>query len=484
MSYSHGVYVQDLATALTVPIQGSAGLQVIFGTAPIHLAADPYRAANEPKLCYSFAECQTALGYSDDFQTFTLCQSMDACFRVFNVAPIILVNVLDPSKEEHTTDNIEEDVPVTDGEAVYNKPYVLLPSLVVKHQETPLTAGTDYVAVHNDAGQVVLTILKEGVTDSVKVSSKSLRPSAVTKEDIVGGVDVSSGKETGLELIRQIYPALGLVPGLLLAPGWSHDPVVAAALQAKTVAINGSFTCNTLLDIAAGEDGAAVYTDVKASKEALGATSTHAIALWPMVAVGEKVYYYSAMMGALLAYTDASNGDVPYVSPSNKDLKVTATVLADGTPVRLDQEQANLLNGQGVVTAINANGFQCWGNNTAAYPATSDLKDRWIAVRRFFDWDGNNFILTYFQQVDNPANTRLIQSIVDSQNIIGNGYVARGYCAGYKVEFRSDENPITDLLNGKLTLHTSFAPYVPAETILNIREYDTTALESALTGGA
>ena len=50
MSYSHGVYVQDLATELTVPIQGSAGLQVIFGTAPIHLAADPYRAANEPKL--------------------------------------------------------------------------------------------------------------------------------------------------------------------------------------------------------------------------------------------------------------------------------------------------------------------------------------------------------------------------------------------------------------------------------------------------
>ena len=260
--------------------------------------------------------------------------------------------------------------------------------------------------------------------------------------------------------------------------------MVAAALQAKTESINGSFTCNTLLDIAAGEDGAAVYTDVKAAKEALGATSAHAIALWPMVAVGEKVYYYSAMMGALLAYTDASNGDVPYVSPSNKDLKVTATVLADGTPVRLDQEQANLLNGQGVVTAINANGFQCWGNNTAAYPATSDPKDRWIAVRRFFDWDGNNFILTYFQQVDNPANTRLIQSIVDSQNIIGNGYVARGYCAGYKVEFRSDENPITDLLNGKLTLHTSFAPYVPAETILNIREYDTTALESALTGGA
>ena len=38
MAYKHGVYNTEQATSLTVPIQGSAGLQVIFGTAPIHLA--------------------------------------------------------------------------------------------------------------------------------------------------------------------------------------------------------------------------------------------------------------------------------------------------------------------------------------------------------------------------------------------------------------------------------------------------------------
>ena len=136
-----------------------------------------------------------------------------------------------------------------------------------------------------------------------------------------------------------------------------------------------------------------------------------------------------------------------------------------------------------MITAINANWYKAWGNNTAAYPSTTDPKDRWLAVRRFFDWDGNNFILTYFQKVDKPGNTRLIQSIVDSQNIIGNGYVARDYCAGYRTEFKSDENPITNLLDGHLTVHTYLAPYIPAEYIENIREYDTEALEAALTGG-
>ena len=157
--------------------------------------------------------------------------------------------------------------------------------------------------------------------------------------------------------------------------------------------------------------------------------------------------------------------------------------MKDGTTVALDQQQANdVLNANGVITAINANGFKSWGNNTAAYPSTTDPKDRWWAVRRFFDWDGNNFVQTYFQNVDKPGNKRLIQSIVDSQNIIGNGYVARDYCAGYRVEFRSDENPVTNLLAGHLTVHTYLAPYIPAEYIENIREYDVDALESAIGG--
>ena len=81
-----------------------------------------------------------------------------------------------------------------------------------------------------------------------------------------------------------------------------------------------------------------------------------------------------------------------------------------------------------------------------------------------------------------PASKRLIQSIVDSQNIIGNGYVARYYCAAYHMEFRSDENSIEQLLAGQLTVHTLFAPYIPAETIENIREYDVSALESVIGG--
>lgn len=484
MAYQHGVYNSEQDTSLSTPIQGSAGLQIIFGTAPIHLAEDPFTAANVPKLCYSFKECSAALGYSDDFAHFTLCQSIDANFRVFNVAPIILINVLDPTKAAHISSNATEEYPVEAGFVRYNKPYVLLSTMEVKQDQTLLNAGSDYVAIHED-GAVRITVLSETAKNAahLTISSTSLNPSGVTREDLVGGVDVASGKETGMELVRHIYPKFGLVPGILLAPGWSHDAVVAAALQAKTEKINGVFDCCTYLDIATDSTGARVYSDVKEAKEAMGAVGTHAAVFWPMVAIGSKRYEMSALAAALTAYNDAANADVPYESPSNKGLRITATLLKDGTEVLLDQQQANeVLNANGIITAINVGGFKLWGNNTAAYPNTTDPKDRWLAVRRFFDWDGNNFIRTYFQKVDKPGNQRLIQSIVDSQNMVGNGYVARDYCAGYRLEFRSDENPVTNLMDGHLTVHTFLAPYIPAEFIENIREYDVTAIQAAMGG--
>ena len=173
------------------------------------------------------------------------------------------------------------------------------------------------------------------------------------------------------------------------------------------------FECTCLLDIPTeGENSAAVYTEVKAAKEKLGASSTHAAALWPMVAVGDKIYHYSAVFAALTAYTDASNGDVPYESPSNKDLRITATVLADGTEVVLDQQQANdALNANGIITAINQEGFRSWGNSTAAYPATTDPKDRWLAVRRFFNWDGNNFPSSNFTSKDLQSCLEVIRNV-------------------------------------------------------------------------
>lgn len=483
MAYKHGAYVGEVPTSIVAPIEGTSGLQVILGTAPVHLAKDPYGCVNKPILCYSFKEAAEQVGYSDDFQKYTLCQSVDASFRVFNIAPIILINVLDPAKHKKVLTG--KTIAVTNKQALLQEEGVLLDQLVVKSEDgqTALVKDTDYIATFDDDGFVTITLIKSTVISNIQVSGVAIDPTAVESTDIIGGIQVSTGQETGMEVIRQIYPKLGMTPGILLAPGWSHDANVAAALQAKCEKINGVFTCECCLDIPCGTNGAKTYTEVKEAKESLGATSNHAYPLWPKGAIGTKHYYMSALAAACTAYNDANNEDVPYASPSNKNLRITATVLEDGTVVDLDQEQANTVNSFGVTTALNMNGFKLWGNNTAAYPSTTDPKDRWLACRRFFSWWGNNFILTYVQKVDNPGNPRLIESVVDSENIKGNSFVARGFCAGARIEFLESENPITDILGGKIQFHMYLAPYTPAEELKALLEFDPNALKTALTGG-
>lgn len=275
MAYNHGVRVKEQATSLVAPVTGTAGLQVIIGTAPVNLAADPYKATNVPMIAYSFSEAVEQVGYSDDFKNYTLCQSMDACFRVLNVAPIILINVLDPKK--HKKANEEQTVNVEKMQATVKVAGILADTVEVKANEATLTAGTDYITTFDDDGYLVITLTAGGKGASAKtltVNSTSIDPTAVTESDIIGGYNASTGAETGMELIRHIYPKFSMTPGLLLAPGWTQKPNVGIALAAKCEEINGVFTCECILDIDTAE--ATKYTDCNDWKNKNGYTNKHA----------------------------------------------------------------------------------------------------------------------------------------------------------------------------------------------------------------
>lgn len=480
-TYRHGVYTSEQATSVTAPIVGSAGLQVVVGTAPVNMVADPAAAVNKPILANNFKEAVEALGYSSDFANYTICEAMSASFSVVGTGPLVFINVLDPAK--HAADIASATVQVNAGVGVLDVQGAIPKSLTVKAASANLVYGTDYIVTFNDDGTANIVLVSGGAGASattLTVTGKKLDPSKVTAADIVGGVNASTGEETGLEVVRQVYPKLSMTPGIIIAPRYSSDATVAAALQAKTHEINGVFKAVCIIDVNSGSTGAKKYTDVKQQKENQAVSSPNAYAVWPYAKVGDVIYSGSSLAAALTAYTDAINGDTPNVSPSNKTLSISAACLSDGKEVVLDQEQANTVNSFGVATFLNMSGFRLWGNNTAAYPATTDPKDRWFSVRRFLSWAANTFILTYFQKVDSPANKRLIEAIVDSENVRGNGFVARGVCARYEITFNASENTTADLLNGKLTFHQYITPYTPAEDIEDIIEFDPYALSAAL----
>lgn len=482
MAYQHGIDIKENATSISAPITGTAGLQVVFGTAPVNLLADPYSAVNKLIMAYSLADAVAGLGYSTDYENYTLCQSMDANFKLFGVAPVIFCNVLDPAK--HKTTQEETECELSGGQATLKVTGMLLDTVVVKAGDTKIS-NENYITSFDNNGYVVVTLTAAGqtavTTGTLKISGEKLDPAAVTATDIIGGYDSVTGKETGIELVRQVYPKFSMTPGLLLAPGWSHDASVATTLAAKCNEINGVFTCECLIDIST--ENARKYTDVGAEKENIACISKHAILCWPMAEYKGKIFYLSSVLAACIAHTDISNDDVPNLSPSNIPMPISGAVLQDGTEILLDQIQANDLNAIGVVTVLNSNGWRSWGNNTACYPDNIDPKDRWIACRRFFSWHGNTFIRLYGERVDSPANYRLIESLVDDENVRGNSLVSQGKAAGIRIEYNADENPAKQVIDGKIKFHQYLAPYTPAEYIENTLEFDRSMLEAALSGG-
>lgn len=477
----HGVFVQEEATALTAPITGSCSIPVVVGTAPVNMVQNPEEVINTPILANSAAEAMAALGYVDDFENYTLCQMMYATNNIYQVSPAVYINVLDPTK--HKKALTETTATVSQMQAKISTKGIIPKGLVVKAASATLTAGTDYTTEFDTDGSLIVNLIEGGKgasATSITVSGNVLDPSMITKTDIIGAYNASTGKESGLEVVRQVYPKLGVVPGLIVAPGWSQIPEVGIAMSAKAANINGVFKAVALVDLDTTK--ATKYTDCKKTKEDSGFTSAFCYPTWPCVKVGDYVFAMSAVVAALIAYTDASNDDVPSLSPSNEMLGVTGTCLADGTEVTLDQDQGSTVNTYGVATAINMNGWKLWGNYTGVFPSSGDAKDIWLAVRRMFNWHGNNFIQTYFEKVDDPMNHVLIESIIDSENIRCAAYAPDKW-AGAEMQYLASDNPITDTLAGKITLRQRIAPYTPAQEIDNILSYDTDMLKNALSGG-
>ena len=217
MAYNHGVRTLENPTSLATPITGTAGLQVVVGVAPVNMADDPYSCTNTPMLAYSFAEASAAVGYNDDFANYNICESIDASFRVTNVAPIVLINVLDPKK--HAKDFDEQEFQVVNGQAKVTIKGILPDKLTVKHGTAKLE-NDDYIITFDSDGNAIITILSvlaQPGGNTIKVSGKKIAPEMVEKNEIIGSYNAETGEETGLEVISFIFTMPARMMSLLLS---------------------------------------------------------------------------------------------------------------------------------------------------------------------------------------------------------------------------------------------------------------------------
>lgn len=483
MAYVHGVQTSENPTSILPPVQSSAGIPFIVGTAPVNMT--DVSNVNKPKLCYSYAEAVKEFGYAAPVEEsasglkkheFTISEFIKSHFAFFQSAPVVIVNVLDPATMTKSVNATSVVFDSQTGIAKVEEKGILLSSVTLSGSDK---AGEKFTASFDDDGNLVLGVNKNAEGEDyyergteVNLSANKLDVSKVDAEKIIGGVS-STGVKSGLELVEEVFPRFRVVPGVLIAPYFSATPSVAAALSAKASNINGVFQAGVALIDAPTDGENALYSGIPSWKSKNNVVNENQVVCWPRLNSDGVIYAMSTQAAGVIAQTDGDNEDVPYVSPSNKNFTATGSVLDDGTEIYLDQSTAAYLNGKGIVTALNfIGGWKLWGNRTACYPDNTDVKDAFIPLRRMFTWIANTLVQNYWSELDNPLNRRQIDTLVDSANMWLNGLSAKQYILGGRVEFLDSENSTTDLMDGKAKFHVYITPPSPNREIDFVLEYD------------
>ncbi|MDR2573265.1 MAG: hypothetical protein LBC94_02780 [Desulfovibrio sp.] len=267
----------------------------------------------------------------------------------------------------------------------------------------------------------------------------------------------------------EVFPRFRLIPGQIIAPGFSGDPSVALMLGAKSAGISGHFHCIGIADVPAS---VANYTDAAAYVQDNNLTDKNLVMFFGSPVFNGEEEFGSIHWAGITAQRDSENESIPYWSPSNKRMLANGIAHA-GKELMLDARQAAYLNGNGIVTGLSfIGGMVGWGNRTAAYPGVTDVKDTFIPVRRMFNFVSNTLVTTAWQLVDRPLNRRLAGTVCDTFNVWLNGLARREFLLGGRVEFLSTDNPDTDIMDGISRFHVFFAPPSPAREIDFILEYD------------
>lgn len=490
MPYQHGVYIREEATPIIPPRRIDASVPVFVGTAPLWKTNDHRTdGANVAILAQNYAGAEAWLGYSPDWASYSLCEAMYAYFQLYGMGPAIIINAFDPygdANHRNTQATVDQalvggSLTLTSGGSLVDD--VLIDLVIVKNQaaSTTYVKDTDYTIAYDENYNVVVTRIVGGAissdTATLKLLYNTAKPAGVTAANVV----------TALTQIDQVYPRHTVIPGMIVAPLWSKDTTVAAAMLARALDINDSFRCICLVDIdTAAVGGADVYTEANTEKSSNSWSDPHMICCWPLVQTHSgddvKTYHLSTHLAAVIARTDYEFGGTPYASPSNHDLIISGACVEAGTAVFLGRDEANTLNGQGIVTALNWEGsWRVWGNRTSDYPSNTDPKDTFIPNRRMMDYIGNLIVSSFFAKVDYPLSRRTVATIQDSLNDWLNGLIGQGIILSGSCQLLESDNPVTSLIDGQVTFRVSVGLQGPAEAITFVLAMDPDAMAALWT---
>lgn len=354
---------------------------------------------------------------------------------------------------------------VDDKYKTVNEPTVILNEIdAAKYfgaQKNGYTIPQALQAIFDQGAGIVIVV---NVFDPEKHTSVS----DVKISDIIGSVDETTGKRTGLKAFENSYSLFGYYPKIIIAPTYCENSEVVSAIQSicdkiraiglvdapvgATVqdVVNGRGTEGTINFNVSSDRIVLCYPHLKVYD-----TETDSIVLQP----------YSQRLAGVIAAKDIDKGY--HWSPSNTTINGIIGVEKQLTSMINDPtSEVNTINEAGIVTIFNSygSGFRTWGNRSSAYPSSSHPTN-FINVRRTADILHESVEYSMLQFIDFPIDDGLIDSISESVNVFIRTLIGRGALIDGKCSYNPDKNSVTEIANGHLVFDVEFMPPTPAERI-------------------
>ena len=465
MAFTHGTYASEKESAIKglVTVQNPV---VIVGTAPINMG--DIKSVNKVELIQNAKDAVAKFGTSNYIEGLNITEAIYVALNVFGVTPIVCINVLDPAK--HKTEETFDSVAVIDKKVTFDHVGILLDTLQVKNGETSAPIE-DFVAHFEENGKLTIE-LKEEIT-TIEGQYSYLDPSKVKDTDIIGSVDPSTMKSTGLECLKDLFTKYSMIPSYVITPGYNSNEL-RAVLDTKASLVGNKWKAMTIVDL----PETTKYGEAITYKKENNWIDEDQIVCFGKVRFGGRYYNQSTFAALLSATVDKANDGIPYESPSNKNIKAEGISWENGgnyEELSLSEEEANLLNENGICTIITrSNGTVFWGNRTSVFQpgGNTDPKDMWIPAKRMFKYLANIIMLNNEQEVDKPMTVSKIEAIKMNINRFLSSLVAQEKLLGASVDFVEENNSTQNLVNGILTWNINLGIVLPGETLKFVLEYD------------
>ena len=466
MAYKHGIYTESVSTAGRLQTRAAGTIPVYIGTAPIHKTAGTDNKVNTPILINSYNDFVERVGYSDNWDSFTLCEAAYAHFRngIQSIAPFIVINMLDISK--HIT--AEKTVSVTLANKIgyidNAKDDIIISTL------TSTDLGTDFTAVYTSDNRIKITYTGTATVTTATVTYKSVDAMAIEKDDFVKAVNA----------IDNTTILLGVTPNIIVAPKYSNSYIDVIVDKCEN-RISGKWGCVGYVDIPT--DSVTTIEAAKTYKTTNSINNKYIRLHYPKAKYNGKVFHLSVIDAVTSQIVDNETDGVSCRSSSNKRISCDIPVLSDKSAVVYSEAKANELNEKGITT-VNyiGGGYRLWGGHMSNYDYskinTIEAQDRSDATVRMQVYLDNWLKREFVDNIDTPLARREIDNILSSISIGLNSFVNSGYLLKGECYFDEGNNATAELADGNLVLDVLHTETPNGKSISFKLQYDVSGLET------